>query len=129
MPEDEWIRHRIGRLRALRQAVHDRQTLRAIDELIAEAEERLGNATNMRPPAAEAQRIDEIVFLPSWRWRSVSRASGLSSAAGLSTERDIRVKQELAAMAVHFDQFAEELERDPSAPLDKPDSPESDRLR
>ena len=41
MPEDEWIRHRIGRLRALRQGVHDRQTLRAIDELIAEAEERL----------------------------------------------------------------------------------------
>ena len=40
-PEDEWIRYRIGRLRALRDAVYDRQTLRAIDELIAEAEERL----------------------------------------------------------------------------------------
>ena len=46
-----------------------------------------------------------------------------------STERDTRVRQELAIMALRFDQFAEELERDPSAPLDKPDSPESDRLR
>ena len=29
-----------------------------------------------------------------------------------STERDINVKQELAAMALRFDQFAEALERD-----------------
>ena len=41
LPENEWIRHRVGRLRALRDAVYDRQTLRAIDELIAEAEGRL----------------------------------------------------------------------------------------
>ena len=41
LPEDEWIRSRIGRLRALRRAVLDAQALRAIDELIDEAEERL----------------------------------------------------------------------------------------
>ena len=41
MPEDDWIRYRIGRLRQLRWAVTDSQTIRAIDELIAEAEERL----------------------------------------------------------------------------------------
>jgi hypothetical protein len=29
-----------------------------------------------------------------------------------STERDVNVRQELAAMARRFDQFAEELERD-----------------
>jgi hypothetical protein len=41
MPEDEWIRYRIRRLLALREAVIDAQTIRAIDDLIAEAEERL----------------------------------------------------------------------------------------
>ena len=41
MAENEWIRYRIGRLRSLRNSVYDRQTLQAIDELIAEAEERL----------------------------------------------------------------------------------------
>ena len=46
-----------------------------------------------------------------------------------STERDIRVRQELAIMAVRFDQFAEELERDLSAPSDKPNSREADSLR
>ena len=30
-----------------------------------------------------------------------------------STERDINVRQQLAAMALRFDQFAEALERDP----------------
>ena len=29
-----------------------------------------------------------------------------------STERDIKVRQELAVMALRFEQFAEELERD-----------------
>lgn len=41
MPEDEWIRYRIGRLRELRRSVTDAQTLRAINELVEEAEERL----------------------------------------------------------------------------------------
>ena len=41
MPENEWIRYRIGRLQALRRDVTDTQTIRAIDELVAEAEERL----------------------------------------------------------------------------------------
>ena len=40
-PEDQWIRHRIGRLRALRRSVTDDRSIRAIDDLIAEAEERL----------------------------------------------------------------------------------------
>jgi len=48
MPEDEWIRYRIGRLRQLRRAVTDSQTIRAIDELIAEAEERLQALANTR---------------------------------------------------------------------------------
>ena len=41
LAEPDWIRHRIERLRALRDAVYDRQTLHAINELIDEAEERL----------------------------------------------------------------------------------------
>jgi len=41
MPEDEWIRYRVRRLLALREAVIDAQTIRAIDDLIVEAEERL----------------------------------------------------------------------------------------
>jgi len=41
IPEDEWIRYRIGRLRTLRRSVTDEQTICAIDDLIAEAEERL----------------------------------------------------------------------------------------
>lgn len=41
MPENEWIRYRIGRLQALRRDVTDTRTIRAIDDLIAEAEERL----------------------------------------------------------------------------------------
>ena len=41
MPEDEWIRDRIRRLRALRRAMTDAQAVRAIDELIYEAEQRV----------------------------------------------------------------------------------------
>ena len=41
IPEDEWIRSRIKRLRDLRWGVTDAQAIRAIDNLIAEAEERL----------------------------------------------------------------------------------------
>ena len=41
MPEDEWIRSRIGQLRDLRRSVIDAQTIRAIDELIGQAEVRL----------------------------------------------------------------------------------------
>jgi hypothetical protein len=41
LPEDEWIRDRIRRLRVLRRSVFDAQAIRAIDELIEQAEERL----------------------------------------------------------------------------------------
>ena len=41
IPEDQWIRHRIWRLRALRRLVTDDRAIRAINDLIAEAEERL----------------------------------------------------------------------------------------
>jgi hypothetical protein len=40
-PEDEWIRYRIERLRRLRRSVTDSHAVRAIDELIYEAEERV----------------------------------------------------------------------------------------
>jgi hypothetical protein len=46
-----------------------------------------------------------------------------------STERDISVRQELAIMALRFDQFAEELERDLRVPSDKPNSREPDSRR
>ena len=49
IPEDEWIRYRIGRLRELRRSVTDAQTVRAIDELIDEAEERLEALQAIRP--------------------------------------------------------------------------------
>jgi hypothetical protein len=49
LPEDEWIRYRIKRLLALRKAVYDAQTLQAIDELIAEAEERLQALEALKP--------------------------------------------------------------------------------
>ena len=41
LPEDDWIRYRIGRLRELRRSVMDARTVRAIDELIEEAEQRI----------------------------------------------------------------------------------------
>jgi len=41
MPEVEWIRYRIGRLWTLRRTVTDALALRAIDDLIAEAEQRV----------------------------------------------------------------------------------------
>jgi hypothetical protein len=46
LPEDEWIRSRIRRLRALRRSVLD---ARAIDELIEEAEERLQSLGAVKP--------------------------------------------------------------------------------
>ena len=83
----------------------------------------------MRQPVAEAPRIGRnCVWAPmqvAQRFRE--RAAHLRRLA--STERDIPVRQELAAMALRFDQFAEELECDPSAPSDKPDSGEADSLR
>jgi len=41
IPEVEWIRNRIGRLWALRWSVTDALAVRAIDDLIAEAEQRV----------------------------------------------------------------------------------------
>jgi hypothetical protein len=41
LPEDEWIRYRIEQLRRLRRSVTDAPAVRAIDELIHEAEERV----------------------------------------------------------------------------------------
>ena len=49
IPEDEWIRYRIGRLRALRRSVTDAQTVRALNELIDEAEERLQALEAVKP--------------------------------------------------------------------------------
>ena len=48
-PEDEWIRHRIERLRRLRRSVTDAHAVRAIDELIYEAEERIRALEAVRP--------------------------------------------------------------------------------
>lgn len=42
-----------------------------------------------------------------------------------STERDIKVRQELATMALRFDQFAEELETTRRGPSDEPDTAEA----
>ena len=52
MSEDEWIRYRIGRLRELRRSVTDAQTIRAINELITEAEERLQALAAVRADAS-----------------------------------------------------------------------------
>ena len=52
LPEEEWIRYRIGRLRDLRRSVIDAQTIRAINQLIEEAEERLEALEAIRPDAA-----------------------------------------------------------------------------
>jgi len=41
MPEIEWIRYRIGRLCSLRWSMTDTLAVRAIDDLIAEAEQRV----------------------------------------------------------------------------------------
>jgi hypothetical protein len=41
IPENEWIRDRIERLQLLRRSVGDAQALRVIEELIAEAYDRL----------------------------------------------------------------------------------------
>jgi len=49
MPEDEWIRDRIRRLRALRRAMTDAQAVRAIDELIYEAEQRVMALDAVKP--------------------------------------------------------------------------------
>ena len=49
LPEEDWIRYRIGRLRELRRSVIDAQTVRAINELIDEAEERLVALQAVRP--------------------------------------------------------------------------------
>jgi len=40
-----------------------------------------------------------------------------------STERDVSVRQQLAAMALHFDQFAEELEELEGRSADSGSSP------
>ena len=39
--DDGWLRYRLGRLRRLHRSVTDEQTLKVIERLIAEAEERL----------------------------------------------------------------------------------------
>jgi len=49
LPEDEWIRTRIGRLQVLRRSILDAQAIRAIDQLIDEAEERLEALGAVRP--------------------------------------------------------------------------------
>lgn len=49
MPEDEWIRYRIFRLFALRRSIIDPQAIRAIDQLIEEAEERLRALATQAP--------------------------------------------------------------------------------
>jgi hypothetical protein len=49
LPEDEWIRSRIERLRGLRRSVLDAQAIRAIDQLIDEAEERLEALGAVKP--------------------------------------------------------------------------------
>jgi hypothetical protein len=49
MPEDEWIRDRIRRLRALRRAMTDAQAVRAIDDLIYEAEQRVMALDAVKP--------------------------------------------------------------------------------
>ena len=53
LPERDWIHYRIGRLRELRRSVTDARTVRAIDELIDEAEERLESLQAIRPDAAQ----------------------------------------------------------------------------
>ena len=53
LPEEDWIRYRIGRLRELRRSVTDAQTVHAINELIDEAEERLQALEAIRPDAAQ----------------------------------------------------------------------------
>jgi hypothetical protein len=52
LPEDEWIRDRIRRLRVLRRSVFDAQAIRAIDELIEEAEERLEVLGTIKPASS-----------------------------------------------------------------------------
>jgi len=49
LPEDEWIRYRIEQLRRLRRSVTDAPAVRAIDELIYEAEERVRALEAVRP--------------------------------------------------------------------------------
>ena len=49
LPEVEWIRYRIERLRRLRRSVTDAAAVRAIDELIYEAEERVRALEAVRP--------------------------------------------------------------------------------
>ena len=48
-PFNEWIRDRIRRLRALRRAMTDAQAVRAIDELIYEAEQRVMALDAVKP--------------------------------------------------------------------------------
>jgi hypothetical protein len=52
LPETEWIRSRIERLLGLRRSVIDAQSVRAIDELIEEAEERLKVLGTVKPPTS-----------------------------------------------------------------------------
>jgi hypothetical protein len=49
LPEDEWIRYRIEQLRRLRRSVTDAHAVRAIDELIYKAEERVRALEAVRP--------------------------------------------------------------------------------
>jgi hypothetical protein len=52
LPEDEWIRDRIRRLRVLRRSVFDAQAIHAIDALIEEAEERLEVLGTIKPASS-----------------------------------------------------------------------------
>ena len=56
--------------------------------------------------------LEECLFGMQAAQQYRERAAHLRQLA--SAERDISVRQALAAMAVHFDQFAEELEREES---------------
>jgi Ser/Thr protein kinase RdoA (MazF antagonist) len=49
LDEPDWLRHRVEQLRKLRQFVSDGRARAAIDELIAEAEERLERIDALRP--------------------------------------------------------------------------------
>jgi hypothetical protein len=110
LPEDEWIRNRIGRLRALRRSVLDVQALRAIDQLIDEAEERLRALGAVRPillgspqpPPVRAMRASGQPFsknhaLRIYRPRPPSRSSKpapKAKALPMSKEAQIRALRE-----------------------------------
>jgi hypothetical protein len=73
-PEDAWIRYRIGRLRELCRSVIDAQTVRAINELIDEAEERLQALEPLDPMLRNG--------LADSRYSAVARARGFRCSLG-----------------------------------------------